>query len=370
MDIGIYIHIPFCLHKCPYCDFNSIAVEPVPEESYVGALIDEIKARAEAFKSYKVETIYLGGGTPSLFSPPSIASVLEEISRRFSLDGSAEITIEANPKTVDRRKLSAFRSLGINRVSLGVQSFRDDCLMTLGRVHGGADAMEAFEEARKAGFENIGIDLIFGIPSQRLDDWRKDLDRAVALHPEHISTYQLQVEEGTPFFRRMAGGELVLPSEELQTAMFEITWERLEQAGYEHYEISNFALPGFRSRHNQRYWDLREYLGIGAAAHSFLDIGWGKRRSNIADPLRYMAGGNRTGYEEKLEKEEAMEEAIFLGLRRREGIDLKRFEERFGLPVAHRSSSMEGLLEEEMGHLRLTPRGLLLMNEVSVRLMP
>jgi oxygen-independent coproporphyrinogen-3 oxidase len=370
MDLGIYIHIPFCLHKCPYCDFNSITVKPLPEEKYVKALVDEIRDRAEGFKRHTVETIYLGGGTPSLFSPQSIGVILDEIAKNFTLDAPLEITIEANPNSLTQEKLSIFHALGINRLSLGVQSFKDDCLKTLGRIHTSQDAILAFDAARKGGFENIGIDLIFSIPSQTTRDWEEDLDKVIDFHPEHISTYQLHIEEGTPFYQWVAKEELSLPSEKLQTEMFETTWAKLKQAGYEHYEISNFALPGFRSRHNQRYWEGKEYLGIGAGAHSFLQKGWGMRRANITNPLLYMDSAERTEYEEHLKKEEAIEEAIFLGLRQREGIDLKLFQERFGVTLNPYFTSLQGLVKEEMGCLKFTPRGLLLSNEVFLRLMP
>ena len=369
MNLGIYIHIPFCLRKCPYCDFNSLAVKPFPEEKYVKALVDEIRDRSEEFKGHTIETVYLGGGTPSLFSPQTIGAILNETIRNFTVAGEAEITIEANPNTVDHKKFSAFHSLGINRLSLGVQSFKDDLLKILGRIHTAQEAIAACKQARAAGFENIGIDLIFGIPFQTITDWKDDLDRALALCPEHISTYLLHLEEGTPLYQSVSRGELALPSDELQAEMFKTTWTKLGQAGYEHYEVSNFALPGFRSRHNQRYWEGKEYLGIGAGAHSFLKTGWGMRRANISNPLLYMERAEKTEYEEHLKKEEAIEEAIFLGLRQREGIDVKRFEERFGLTLDTHFPSLEGLVQEKMGCLTLTPRGLLLSNEVFVRLM-
>jgi oxygen-independent coproporphyrinogen-3 oxidase len=369
MDLGIYIHIPFCLRKCLYCDFNSIAVKPLPEEKYVAALTDEIRDRSEAFREHTIETVYLGGGTPSLFSPQTIGVILNEIIRNFTVAGEAEITMEANPNSVSRKKLSALHSLGINRLSLGIQSFGDDCLKTLGRIHQAKEGVSTFEQGRKAGFKNIGIDLICGIPFQALTAWEDDLDRVIALNPEHISTYLLHLEEGTPLYQSVSRGELALPSDELQAEMFKTTWTKLGQAGYEHYEVSNFALPGFRSRHNQRYWEGKEYLGIGAGAHSFLKTGWGMRRANISNPLLYMERAEKTEYEEHLKKEEAIEEAIFLGLRQREGIDVKRFEERFGLTLDTHAPFLEGLVREEMGHLTLTPRGLLLSNEVFVRLM-
>jgi len=370
MDLGIYIHIPFCLRKCPYCDFNSIAVKPFPEEKYVKALLDEIRDRSEEFKEHTIETVYLGGGTPSLFSPQTIGAILNETIRNFTVAGEAEITMEANPNSVSRKKLSALHSLGINRLSLGIQSFRDDCLKTLGRIHRAKEGVSAFEQARAAGFENVGIDLISGIPFQTCTAWEDDLDKVIALNPEHISAYQLHLEEGTPLYQRVARSELAFPSDELQAELFEITWTKLGQAGYEHYEISNYAHPGYRSRHNQRYWEGKEYLGIGAGAHSFLKTGWGMRRANISNPLLYMERAEKTEYEEHLKKEEAIEEAIFLGLRQREGIDIKRFEERFGLTLDTHFPSLEGLVQEKMGCLTLTPRGLLLSNEVFVRLMP
>lgn len=370
MDLGIYIHIPFCVRKCPYCDFNSIAVKSLPEERYVNALVDEIRSRAEEFKGHAVETIYLGGGTPSLFSPSSISKILDEVTGHFTVTDDAEITIEANPNTVDHKKLSAFHALGINRLSLGVQSFNDDLLKVLGRIHTAPEAIVVFDQARAVGFENIGIDLIFGIPFQTIEDLGADLHQAITLHPEHISAYQLHLEEGTPLYQGVARGELVLPSEELQAEMFETAWAKLGEVGYEHYEVSNFALPGFGSRHNQRYWEGQEYLGIGAGAHSFLKSGWGTRWSNINDPLLYMERSEKTEFEESLKKEEAIEEAIFLGLRRKEGIDIKRFEERFGLTLHPHLPPLQGLVKEEAGHLMLTPQGLLLSNEVFVRLMP
>jgi len=370
MDLGIYIHIPFCLRKCPYCDFNSLAVKPFPEEKYVTALIDEIRDRSEKFRGHTIETVYLGGGTPSLFSPQTIGAILNEIIRNFPVAKEAEITIEANPCSVNREKLSALHALGINRLSLGVQSFRDACLKTLGRIHTAQEAISVFEQAGAAGFENVGVDLICGIPFQTLANWEDDLDKVIALLPEHVSAYQLHVEQGTPFYQSMERGELALPPEEIQTEMLETTRKKLTRAGYEHYEISNYARPGYRSRHNQRYWGGKEYLGIGAGAHSFLKTGWGMRRANIIDPLLYMERAEKTGFEESLNKEEAIEEAIFLGLRQREGIDVKRFEERFGLTLDTHFPSLEGLVQEKMGCLTLTPRGLLLSNEVFVRLMP
>lgn len=369
MDLGIYIHIPFCLHKCPYCNFNSLAVNHLPESKYVKALTEEIKDRAIEFKSYVVETIYFGGGTPSLFSLFSIDKILANLASSFKLHPNCEITLEVNPKTVDFKKLSDFHAIGINRLSLGIQSFKNNLLKILRRIHSAQEALISFEQARKAGFENIGIDLMFGIPSQTISDWKTDLKQVLTLYPEHISTYQLHLEEGTQFYKRMLKGELNLTAEDVLAEMYEITREILIPRGYEQYEISNFALNKFYSRHNLRYWNGKDYLGIGAGAHSFIKDNWGIRWVNISNPFQYIKSAQKIESKEILTKKEAMEEAIFLGLRQTKGINLKRFEKRFGLKLLL-PHYLEGLLTVDRGFLKLTPLGFLLSNEVFLRLMP
>ena len=400
-DIGIYIHIPFCISKCPYCDFNSIAALPIPEENYIKALIKEIDshtkpltvrgkpAKGELKESLFLEkrksavvSIYFGGGTPSLFSVDSIARVIGEIMSQFSSTSNMEITLEINPKTTDMEKVHALYAIGINRLSLGVQSFQDKFLQNLGRIHTSADAVNLFKDARSSGFGNIGLDLIFGIPDQTLDDWERDLSCALSLKPEHISVYNLTIEEDTPFYDLQGEGKITLPDEDLQVKMYRLAQEKVAAAGYEQYEISNFALPGFRCRHNEGYWTLKEYFGFGAGAHSYLrdtsnKRDWGIRWKNIPNPYEYISllSNNCTAAieREELTREMAIKEVIFLGLRRLEGISLDDFEKRFGLSLEKTFANVvpyllkENLISIDEGHLKLTIQGILLSNEVFLK---
>lgn len=400
MKYGIYVHIPFCIKKCPYCDFTSFTPKKVPEKEYVKALVREIEFRVEEAGISRVETVYFGGGTPSLISPKGISSILSVIAEEFALL-EPEITLEANPGTVDLERLKGYRDTGINRLSLGVQSFNDRLLSNLGRIHTRVEALNAFESAKKAGFDNVGIDLIHSIPGESLKDWNDDLKNAVSLRPEHISAYNLTIEEGTPFYCKQEKGLLMLSHEEEQVDMLMSTEDVLCAAGYEHYEVSNYALPGFRSRHNQLYWKCGNYLGFGVSAHSYISSsessvqcselnnskletpnsklkkGWGIRRANTSDLEEYFNLINEKGSavieEEVLTKEKAMGEAIFLGLRMMEGINLKDFEDRFGkgieesFPNAVRELTKEDFLISEKRHLRLTKKGLLFLNDVSLR---
>lgn len=372
--LGIYIHIPFCVKKCPYCDFTSFTPEAVPEREYVSALIKELEARREA--DGRVETIYFGGGTPSLLSPTSVETILSAISNQFEVS-KPEITIEANPGTIDLVKLKGYRDSGVTRLSIGFQSLNDKFLAVLGRIHTREEALAAFDAARKAGFENIGIDLIHSKPGETLSNWEKELNEAASLRPEHISAYSLTIEEETHFGHLQEKGLLTLPSEEAQVEMFLATQEVLTAAGYEHYEVSNYALPGFRSRHNQIYWKGGEYLGLGVSAHSYRGLDWGIRKANTNNLAEYFKlleeKGNAVIEEEILSKEKAMGETVFLGLRMLEGIDLGVFTERFGVGIEEAFADAvgeltdKGFLEIIQGHLRLTKKGLLLLNEVSVK---
>ena len=255
MQTALYIHFPFCVRKCLYCDFNSRAGSEIPQAAYTDALIREMELRRDTLPDgASASTLYLGGGTPSLLEPALVERIINAASRLFSLEPAAEITIEANPGTVNREKLADYRSAGVNRLSLGIQSFSEEMLARLGRLHTVHEGLSSFAAARTAGFANIGIDLIHSLPGQTLEMWRAELDRAVALRPEHISAYGLTIEAGTPFHDMERSGELVLPEEETAAEMFENTSDLLIEAGFEHYEISNFSLPGFRSRHNQVYW--------------------------------------------------------------------------------------------------------------------
>src|SRR3990170_5004580 len=373
---GIYIHIPFCIKKCPYCSFTSFTPEKIPEEEYISTILKEIKTRYSEAESRDAGTVYFGGGTPSLISPAGISAILSAIAGKFRLT-NPEITIEANPGTVDLDKLRGYRNAGVNRISIGVQSFNDRLVLNLGRSHSSKEALNAFESARTAGFNNIGIDLIHSVGGESLQDWQDDLKEAVSLHPEHISAYNLTIEEGTPFHHSQEKGLLVLPAEEEQTDMLLTTVEILCTAGYEHYEVSNYALPGFRSRHNQIYWKGGDYVGFGVSAHSFYKKGWGVRMANNHDLTDYFnlinMNGSAVVEEELLTMDKAIIEAIFLGLRMMEGIDLKAFKERFGtgleeaFPEAVRELRLEYFLAYDSEHLKLTKKGMLFSNDVALR---
>ena len=373
---GIYIHIPFCIRKCPYCSFTSFTAEKIPEKEYLNAIVKEIETRCREIDLPDIGTIYFGGGTPSLISPGGISSILPALAEKFRLT-NPEITIEANPGTIDLEKLKGYRNAGINRISIGVQSFNDRLLINLGRSHSSKEALNAFESARTAGFDNIGIDLIHSISGESLQDWENDLKKAVLLHPEHISAYNLTIEEGTPFHHSQEKGLLVVPPEEEQTDMLLAAIEILGAAGYEHYEVSNYALSGFRSRHNQIYWKGGEYLGIGVSAHSYTRKGWGIRRANSSNLTEYFNLINNKGTavvdEEILSKEKAMGEAVFLGLRMMGGINLKDFESRFGINIEEAYSvAIEELMTEDFlirdnDRLKLTRKGLLFYNDVTLR---
>lgn len=379
MECALYIHFPFCVRKCLYCDFNSLTGSSVSPEGYAAVLVRELELRAATLDGpVTAPTLYFGGGTPSLMAPASVQLVVGGTRRWYGLLPEAEVTLEANPGTVDREKLAGYREAGVNRLSLGVQSFDDATLVRLGRLHTARQAADAVTMARQAGFANLGIDLIHGLPGQTVAMWRDELARAVDLAPEHISAYGLTVEEGTPFFSLASTGKLDLPVEEAALAMLEMTAHVLRDAGYEQYEISNFARPGWRSRHNQVYWHRGNYLGFGAGAHSFLrQGGWGKRWHNPIDPVAHMcalADGLPPAEEPTiLDRRGAMAEFMFLGLRLLEGIERSRFREEFGVAVNEAYGQevdflmSSGLLELAGDRLRLTRAGLPLANQVFQR---
>ena len=339
-------------------------------------MLKEIKTRCRETDIPDIGTVYFGGGTPSLISPGGISAILSAIAENFKLT-NPETTIEVNPGTVDLEKLKGYRNAGITRLSIGVQSFNDRLLVNLGRSHSRKDALNTLESAGKAGFDNTGIDLIHSIEGESLQDWEDDLKEAVSLHPEHISAYNLTIEEGTPFHHSQEKGLLYLPQEEEQTEMLLTTIEILCSAGYEHYEVSNYAMPGFRSQHNQIYWNGGDYLGIGVSAHSYIRKGWGIRRANSSNLTEYLnlINNKETAVvdEEILSKEKAMGEAVFLGLRMMEGIVLNDFESRFGTGIetaftnAVEELRTEGFLIYDKDNLKLTRKGLLFYNDVAIR---
>lgn len=372
---SLYIHIPYCDSKCPYCDFNSHVVPRWPEDRYVAALRREMEVAAgdAGWRSGRLHTIFFGGGTPSLFAPESIAAVLKEVRRHWQLDPDAEISLEANPGTVDVEKLAGFARAGINRLSFGVQSFQPRFLELLGRIHDGPEAVRAVNDARSAGFENINVDLMFAIPGQGVDEWRADLERAIDLGTVHVSAYNLTFESGTVFHAMLRRGELDPLEEATQIAMYEQAERTFAAAGFERYEISNYARPGRACRHNLQYWRLEPYLGIGAGAHSFGLAPAARRWSNETAPETYMkaiesCGRAVTGFE-KLESVQQRGEFMFLGLRCLEGVSASEFERRFGLDLVEAfpqcvALRAGGVLEVADRRWRLTARGRMVADEV------
>jgi len=379
--ISLYLHIPFCRRKCLYCDFYSVEA-PDLVEGFLSALLREIALAAADRSDRAVATVYLGGGTPSLLTPSQLAAVLAAVRRHFAVREDAEISLEANPGTLTADRLRELRRLGINRLSLGVQSFHDPLLRLLGRIHDRADALQAVALARAAGFENLGLDLILAIPGQRLAEWEADLRLALGLAPEHLSAYSLTLEPRTPLGRLVAAGSLAPTPPEEEAAMLERTAELLAAGGYHHYEVSNYARPGFACRHNLTYWSHADYLGLGPSAHSFrreADWNGARRWWNVADLELYCArlerGEPPVAGEERLGPPELLAEGIFLGLRRGE-LDLAALQTRFGWSPAETPGGIlgqlaaEGLATRDGGRLRLTPAGRLLADEIARRLLP
>ncbi len=373
--VSLYVHIPYCESKCPYCDFNSYAVPDWPEDRYARALCDELTGYAaqSPWNGAEVATVFFGGGTPSLFDPATIARILDTIAATMRVATDIEITLEANPGTVERARLAGFRAAGVNRLSFGIQSFQPDLLATLGRVHTVEDSRAAIAAARAAGFANLNLDLIFAVPGQSRAMCAADVAEAVRYAPEHVSAYNLTYEPSTPFHTRRARGEIVPLGEDDECWMYDHVRSTLADAGHAQYEISNFARPGRAARHNQSYWRGVPYLGIGAGAHSYADRpGWGRRWSNERLPERYIAGvaaGNAVASSEDLSFETAAGEFMFLGLRELDGVDPARFAARFGRPLdaVHpivASFRDTGLLATRDGKLALSQRGLLVADSI------
>lgn len=370
-ELGLYVHIPFCVRKCCYCDFNSgPAAEPL-RAAYLHALEREI--RTSPWRGACARTLFLGGGTPSELRVSELASLVHALEQSFYFTPAAEWTLECNPGTVDRSALQEFRRLGFNRLSLGVQSFQDRHLRALRRIHDGREALQAYREAREAGFDNINLDLLFALPGQSLEEWDADLSWALELEPDHLSLYHLTIEPGTEFGRRQAAGERLEVDEELGAKMYEHALDRTEAAGFEQYEISSFARPGQECQHNLGYWLRKPYLGFGVSAASYLD---GRRWTNTANLRRYIESAAQGKVprlqDELLSTKEALAEEIMLRLRTREGLSLPSLSRTYRLPVEelYRPQvdflTREGLLEEVAGRILLTRRGKLLANEVTL----
>ncbi|MCH6579114.1 MAG: radical SAM family heme chaperone HemW [Nitrospinae bacterium] len=371
--IGLYLHIPYCLHKCGYCDFNSHNINEAEMEPYVRALLTEMEHYGQAAGDRRVDTIFFGGGTPTTLPFADLARILKACHQHFKVDPEAEITCEANPATIPQSDLKELREAGFNRLSIGVQSFDSDELKQLERVHSVDEVFLTVERARQGGFDNLSLDLMFGLPDQTVDRWQDNLKQALGLNPEHLSAYNLTIETGTVFHKQQAQGHLVMPSDDFQRELYEITIDTLTGAGYEHYEISNYARPGKRCRHNLNYWTNGEYLGLGAGASSFLND---ERFKNVNLPARYIAqiGESQTAVEsrETPNRRQRMGEAVMLGLRLRDGLRLATFEQQFGTSfhqafgdTVARLAGMD-LLEINDGRAVLTREGLFLADSVIV----
>ena len=370
---GIYIHIPFCRARCSYCDFATGAYEGALAEQYVRALAREIESFERADALEEVDTIYFGGGTPSLLTHAQVSNILNAVRKRFRVRDDAEVTMEMNPGTVTLESARAFRAAGVNRASFGAQTFDDRELRRLGRTHTADDTRRTFETLRDSGFDNVSFDLIAGLPRQTLDAWGRNLEEALALRPEHLSLYLLEVHEGTPLAAQIREGREPSPDADLAAEMYRLISARTREAGYEQYEISNFCLPRRESRHNMKYWTGAPYYGFGCSAHSF--DGRASRWSNERDARRYVELIEKTGTavveRTELDARERSAEALFLGLRLlSRGVDLAEHRALFRRDVlAEYAEDLArfdeaGLIRLEGDVLRLTPEGALLSNEV------
>lgn len=359
---GLYIHIPFCVKKCKYCDFNSFSACEKEKAAYLDALIGEM----EKYRGSFVNTVFIGGGTPTSLTSEQLEQLFINIKKNFFLSKFCEITVEANPKTLDREKLKTMKKYGVNRLSIGVQSFNDNELLALGRVHTGAEAEETIALAQTY-FDNISIDLMCAIPDQTKESFKTNLEKAFSLNPQHISCYSLILEEGTPLFIEAENGLLTLPDEDAEREIYDIACVEMEKHGYHQYEISNFAKLGYESRHNKKYWRCEEYIGIGLSAHSYID---GVRFSNTDEFSSYIKGEFLSGESEVLSIEDKMSEFMILGLRMTEGVTKMSFRQRFNedLEKVFRKPLLKfkemGMIEEENDKIRLSQKAISVSNQI------
>ena len=376
-ELGIYIHIPFCAKKCYYCDFVSYPNMKEKQKEYVEALKKEIKSYD--LQNYNITTIYIGGGTPSYIESKYIVEVLEYIKSKLNANETKfenmEITIEVNPGTVTKEKLLDYKKVGINRLSIGLQSTNDRLLRQIGRIHKYQDFLQTYNLARNVGFTNINIDLMLGLPNQSIKDLKESIEKVISLQPEHVSIYSLIVEEGTKLYKQIETGELELPEEELERKMYWYTKSKLELAGYKHYEISNYAKPKRESKHNSNCWEQKQYIGIGASAHSYLD---NVRYCNVSNLKEYISNMENveTDFEEKYivnerqNLEDRKNEFMLLGLRKIDGVSISMFKEKYvENPIFKYRDSLEKLVNEGLvlidgDMIKLTNKGLDLANIV------
>lgn len=364
-----YVHIPFCTQICYYCDFSKVFIKNQPVDSYLEHLLEE-------FRSYdiqKLRTLYIGGGTPTALSAPQLEVLLDGLTKNLDLSVLEELTIEANPGDLDADKIAVLKNSAVNRVSLGVQTFDDKMLKKIGRSHLEKDIYENIDRLKLAGFDNISIDLIYALPGQTMEQVKENVAKAIELDIPHMSLYSLILENHTVFMNRMRRGKLPLPKEELEAEMFEYIIAELERAGFEHYEISNFSKPSFESRHNLMYWDNAEYYGIGAGASGYVNGIRYKNHGPIRHYISAVEEGNARITEEHLSQKERMEEEMFLGLRKKSGVSMVRFEEKFGRSFDGlygeivRELVQQGLMQIENDRVRMTKRGLFLGDTVAER---
>lgn len=375
-ELELYLHIPFCERKCAYCDFLSAPADLPVRISYIKKLQEEIAYYGLEFEEYQVSSIFLGGGTPTILEGYQLAAILETVKKYFRLVADAEITVECNPGTLTAGKAEKLVQAGFNRLSMGLQSADDRELQLLGRIHNFAQFLESYDLARKAGFENINVDLMSALPGQTLKSWQNTLQKVTALRPEHISAYSLIIEEGTPFYERFAEDERIreegghprlLPEEAIERQMYELTQRFLHTKGYERYEISNYAKPGSECRHNCGYWTRKDYLGLGLGASSLVGH---QRFQNTSDLKEYLEQEYHHIHIETLDKKSEMEEFMFLGLRLMTGISRQQFEKTFQVTLDSvygevlRKLKSEQLIEEVAGYVRLTEHGIDVSNYV------
>lgn len=381
-NVGLYIHIPFCKQKCQYCDFKSYAGKENLIDTYIRWLEFELKGVGEGNRlDYEnnlddlavVKSIYIGGGTPSFIDGKYIEEILSIANEYYTVDDNAEITIEVNPGTVDKDKFETYLRSGINRISIGLQSTHDRLLKELGRIHTYEDFLNTYNLARSVGFKNINVDLMLGLPNQSLQDLEESLKEIIKLNPEHISVYSLIIEEGTLFYKKLEMNEIVLPDDELERKMYWGTKKKLENAGYVHYEISNFAKPGFESKHNLSCWNQEEYIGIGVAAHSYTNDVRYSNIDSIEEYIKNCEEDNETDnfvFHEKQTKISKMKEFMMLGLRKIQGIRIQDFKNKFGEnPIYLYRKELEKLVNEELLEIdgdiiKLTNKGIDLANLV------
>lgn len=364
-----YVHIPFCTQICYYCDFSKVFIKNQPVDSYLEHLLEEF----QSYDIQKLRTLYIGGGTPTALSASQLEVLLDGLTKNLDLSALEELTIEANPGDLDADKIAVLKNSAVNRVSLGVQTFDDKMLKKIGRSHLEKDIYENIDRLKLAGFDNISIDLIYALPGQTMEQVKDNVAKAIGLDIPHMSLYSLILENHTVFMNRMRRGKLPLPKEELEAEMFEYIIVELERVGFEHYEISNFSKPGFESRHNLMYWDNAEYYGIGAGASGYVNGVRYKNHGPIRHYLSAVEEGNSRITEEHLSQKEQMEEEMFLGLRKKSGVSMARFEEKFGRSFDGlygeivRDLVQQGLMQIDGDRVRMTKRGLFLGDTVAER---